>query len=169
MSNRVNRRSFLRQTASAAVAASVLRGDHALLSEARLKAGGNWRYYGGDAGTMRYSPLSQINRSNVHKLKVAWRYTSGDRVEKSRTTIECTPLVIDGVMYLTTPLLKVAALDATSAKPKWIFNPFDASHEDRPRGVNRGIAYWENNQDMRVFFVAETRLIALDARTGKPV
>src|SRR5678815_1678123 len=61
----------------------------------------DWRYYGGDSGGSRYSPLDQINRKNVTQLKVAWAFHTGDLPEqKMGATFECTPLVVDGVMYI---------------------------------------------------------------------
>jgi quinoprotein glucose dehydrogenase len=130
-----------------------------------------WRYYAGDPGGTRYSRLRQIDRGNVSKLRVAWTYHSGDKGDRGRTTIECTPIVVDGVMYITSPMLKAIALDAATGKEKWVFNPF-AGTPDRPRGVNRGVTYWQdskNPNDKRILHTAGTRLYALDAVTGKPI
>ena len=130
-----------------------------------------WRHYAGDPGGTRYSRLRQIDRANVSKLRVAWTYHSGDKGDRGRTTIECTPIVVDGVMYLTSPMLKAIALDAATGNEKWVFNPF-AGTPDRPRGVNRGVTYWQdskNPSDKRIFHTAGTRLYALDAATGKPI
>src|SRR5262245_14200955 len=73
-----------------------------------------WPYYGGDAGGMRYSPLAQINRGNVQKLEVAWTYHTSDLSDGAKypvlSAFECTPLVVDGTMYLTTPFCRVIAL-----------------------------------------------------------
>jgi hypothetical protein len=66
-----------------------------------------WQHYGGDAGATRHAPLDQINRSNVKRLRAAWTHRTGDASARPVTTIECTPIVVDGVMYLTTPQLKV--------------------------------------------------------------
>ena len=75
-----------------------------------------WPYYGGDAGGMKYSPLTQINRSNVQQLQVAWTYHTGDLSDGTKypvlSAFECTPLVVDGTMYLTTPFCRVIALDS---------------------------------------------------------
>ena len=167
MSDRVTRRSFLQQTASTVFGASILQSDPALVLKALPGAGKEWRYHGGDPGMIRYSPLDQINRSNIQKLRVAWTYKTGDKVEGSRTTIECTPLMVEGVMYLTTPLLKVAALDSATGELIWKFDPFEGSGEDKPRGVNRGVTYWESGQDKRILFGAGPKLMALNAKTGK--
>src|SRR5438128_2453939 len=77
-----------------------------------------WPYYGGDAGGAKYSPLTQINRQNVKALRVAWTYhtgdlSTGDAYDRPvRSAFECTPLVVDGVMYITTPFARVIALEA---------------------------------------------------------
>ena len=90
-----------------------------------------------------------------------------DSRRKPATTIECNPLVVNGVMYLTTAQLKLCALEADTGKLLWQFDPFEGVDEDMPRGVNRGVAYWEDGNDQRIFFVARARLCAFDAKTGK--
>ncbi|MGA3166276.1 MAG: pyrroloquinoline quinone-dependent dehydrogenase [Terriglobia bacterium] len=163
MRHRVNRRTFLKQSASTWLAASAWPAAAPPAS----KTEGEWRTSGGNLAGMRYSPLDQINHSNVHKLQVAWTYHTGDGRDKPSTTIECTPLVVNGVMYLTTAQLKLCALEAATGKLLWQFDPFEGLGEDTPRGVNRGVAYWEDGNDQRIFFVARARLMAFDARTGK--
>ena len=79
----------------------------------------DWPFYGGDAGTSRYSPLKQINSTNAASLKVAWTFHTGDSVDRPATQIQCTPIVIDGIMYVTSAQLKVIALRAaTGVKPE---------------------------------------------------
>src|SRR5262245_45653039 len=82
----------------------------------------DWPRVGNDPGGMRYSELTQINRDNVRNLKVAWVYRTRDASEKS--TIECTPIVIDGVMYLTTVRTRIVALDAVTGRERWQFDPY---------------------------------------------
>src|SRR5689334_7210947 len=94
-----------------------------------------WRYWAGDQGVTHYSALAQINRSNVARLKPAWTYHSGDKGDRGRTTIECTPIVIGNLMYVTSPMLKVMALDAATGKEIWRFDPFEGADE-RARDVN---------------------------------
>src|SRR4030095_2105082 len=85
----------------------------ALSNRTKAKATSDWRYYGGDSGGSKYSALDQINRRNVTQLKVAWAFHTGDLPdEKMAATFECTPLVVDGVMYITTAFSKVIALEA---------------------------------------------------------
>ena len=169
MPNRLDRRRFLKQSASTLFAAST---SPPRVSASPLPPSApdrEWRVYGGNAAGTKYSPLDQINRTNVKKLRVAWTYHTGDSRLKPATTIECNPLVVRGVMYLTTAQLKVCALEAGTGKPLWQFDPFEGMEEDKPRGVNRGVAYWEDGNDQRILFVARARLFALEARTGKPV
>jgi quinoprotein glucose dehydrogenase len=131
----------------------------------------DWPNYGNDKAGARYSPLDQINRDNVTKLQVAWTYHTGDAAEGS--TIECTPLVIDGVAYVTTVRTKVAALDAATGNQRWTFDPYADDKAKRSRasgGVNRGVACWNGPLNTRRIIVglADGRLLSLDAKTGKP-
>lgn len=125
-----------------------------------------WRVYSGDLAGTKYSELDQINRSNVRSLQPAWIFHTDDLREGHRSTIECNPIIVNGLMYLTSPALKVIALDAATGRQVWQFNPFkgDESHD-----VNRGVTYWEDGEDRRIFFVATSYLYALDSRDGKPV
>lgn len=124
-----------------------------------------WPSNGGGPDSIRYSRLKQINRDNVAKLQVAWTYDTGDAEEKG-TEMQCNPVLAHGVLYVTSPKTRVIALDAATGREIWTFNP----HEGKPeRGRNRGVSYWENGNDRRIFFVMRAHLFALDARTGKPI
>jgi quinoprotein glucose dehydrogenase len=125
-----------------------------------------WPVYGGDFAGTKYSPLNQIDRRNVQQLKPAWIYRCDDMRARPASTIQCNPLVIDRRMYLTTPGLKLVALDPTSGKELWRFDPWGGQPG---RGVNRGVAYWQDGEDKRLFFVAGSFLYAINADTGKPV
>ncbi|HUJ22776.1 MAG TPA: pyrroloquinoline quinone-dependent dehydrogenase [Bryobacteraceae bacterium] len=123
----------------------------------------DWRVYGGGQENIRYSNLDQINRSNVRKLEVAWTFDTGDSFPGSE--MQCNPIVIDGLLYATTPRLRVVALDAATGKLRWSFDPNQGAkitHSIR----NRGITYWADGSDRRIFVVAGYSLYALDARTG---
>ena len=128
---------------------------------------GDWRVTGGSPGTSRYSPLSQINRANVAQLRVAWTFHSGDATPGERTEIQSTPIVVDGVMYTTTPALTVVALRADSGTLLWRFDPF--AHRTRESHANRGVVYWSGDGAGEIFFSAGRRLYALDAKSGAPV
>ncbi len=140
-----------------------------------LAAGADWPCVGGDRGCSRYSPLDQINRENVARLEVAWTYHTGELSRAEKKTIECTPLVVDGVLYLTTGHLRVVALDAATGTTKWEFDPFTFGEAAGPLasgGVNRGLAWWSDGQPdgrRRILHgTADGRLFSLDARTGIP-
>jgi glucose dehydrogenase len=125
----------------------------------------DWPHYGGTPDQMRYSPLAEINRDNVRTLKVAWTYDTGDSFPGSE--MQCQPVVAHGVLYATSPKLRVFALDAATGVPKWSFDPSpDAKNPTRTR--IRGLMYRESGDERRVFFATRQWLYALDARTGKP-
>jgi quinoprotein glucose dehydrogenase len=132
----------------------------------------DWRNVRGDAGGMRHSPLTQISRENVKQLQVAWTYHTGDAQPGRRSTIECTPIVVDGVMYITTVKSKVVALDAATGQVKWTFDPYSAAagwNANAMNGVNRGVTYWKDEKTGRgrIFHgTSDGRLFALDATTG---
>ncbi len=141
---------------------------------------GDWRYYAADAGSTKYSPLAQIDGSNVGKLEVAWRWTSIDyELARAhgplRTTnmFETTPIAIDGVLYVGTGMGAAAAIDGTTGKTKWVWNPFERTAEDR-RGsmgfsINRGLGSWRGpSGEDRLFLVSHGNLVSLDAASGKP-
>jgi quinoprotein glucose dehydrogenase len=132
---------------------------------------GEWPFYGRDRANTKYSPLSQIDRTNVRYLQVAWRWDSIDNpIVKRRPDLrpgpnESTPIMVDGVLYTPTGLNQVAALDATTGKMRWTFDP--ESHGF----VHRGVAYWSNGgRERRIFMTTkDAHLIALDAATGRPI
>ncbi len=126
----------------------------------------DWRTTGGDPGNSRYSPLDQINRTNVASLRVAWIYHTGDVAANTRSEIQATPVIVDGVLYTTTPTLAAVALRADSGTLVWRFDPF--ANRQRDSHVNRGVVYWSGNGERRIFFSAGRRLYSLDAGTGRP-
>ena len=119
----------------------------------------DWRVYRGGVEGNSYSSLTQINTNNVSKLKIAWTFHTGD----SGVAIECNPIVIRDVMYITSPALKVIALNAVSGKLIWKFDPF---LRGTAKGVNRGVTYWQDGTDKRIYFAAGHNLYALNAQTG---
>jgi quinoprotein glucose dehydrogenase len=134
----------------------------------------DWPCVGGDRGCMRYSNLSQINTENVHALELAWEYRTGE-LELGRARImECTPLVVDGRMYVVSGLLKVIAIDAANGQEIWRFDPLENRKDAYPLasgGVNRGVAYWSDGQadgQRRILHgTANGFLYCLDADTGR--
>lgn len=153
----------MRLALRAAVAAAAL----ALAGPARAQQ--DWPTHGGDPGHRQWSPLDQVNRANVTRLQVAWTYRSGDADPANRSQIQCQPIVVRGVLYATSPALKVFALDAATGRERWRFDPFAGGEKMPTLGVNRGVTYWEDGDDRRILFTAGQRLYALDARTGAPI
>ena len=129
----------------------------------------DWSSYLGDKSSSQYSPLDQINLENAANLEVTWIYRSGDSDSLNRTQIQCNPLVIDGVLYGSSPKLAFFALDAQTGKELWNFDPFEGSYDQYFMGVNRGVAYWREGDDQRILFTAGSTLFAVDASTGTPV
>ncbi len=129
----------------------------------------DWTTTGGAPGNARYSPLDQINVTNITQLQVAWVYHTGDLPPDGHGEIQATPIVVDGVLYATTPKLAVIALRAEAGTLLWRFDAFP-NRPTQPH-VNRGVVYWadDKGRDRRVFFAVDRRLYALDARTGEPI
>ena len=138
--------------------------------------GADWPYYGGDAGGTRFSPLTQITAANVESLKVAWTYRTRDSVTATseEASLEVTPLVVDGSMYISTPLGRVMAIDPATGTERWVFNARIDRSIEYGDFTNRGVATWldvsapENAVCRRriIVPVIDGRLIALDARDG---
>ena len=123
-------------------------------------AGREWPAYLGDKAASHYSTLTQITPANVPQLEVAWTWRAGD-ARPDTSQIQCNPLVIDGVLYATTPQMKLVALDARNGHELWRFEPAEAN------GVNRGLAYWAGGDDRRILYGNGHWLHAIDIRTGR--
>ncbi len=146
----------------------------AVQAQVKKPANVDWPRVGNDAGCMRYSPLDQIHRGNVARLRPAWTYHTGELNGRPGKTIECTPIVVDGVMYITTGYLRAVALDAATGRELWQFDPLKVhpwKHRPMSGGVNRGVAYWSDGRPdgaRRILHgTADGRLFSLDARTGR--
>ncbi len=145
----------------------------------KQKSVADWPAYGRDAGGARFSPLTQIHRGNVGQLKVAWTYHTGaeevNAAGKRNAAFESTPILVDGLLYLTTPYSRVIALDPASGKEKWTFDPQIALDRRYSEMTSRGVSAWpaatDKKKAARRIFVAtlDARLIALDAATGKAI
>lgn len=125
-----------------------------------------WPVYSADKAGSKYSSLDQINTANVAQLDLAWTFRTGDSRQGTGSTIECNPIIVEGKMYLTSPGLKLIALEAASGTELWRFDPYDGR---RAGGVNRGITYWSDGIARRIIYVAGSNLYAIDADTGQPV
>jgi quinoprotein glucose dehydrogenase len=138
---------------------------------------GEWPVVGGDAYGAKYSPLEQIDRSNVGNLRVAWTYRTGEAdLETNREPrLSATPIVVDGVMYVGTPLGRIIALDPETGEEFWTFDAGVNVQRGYGDFTNRGVATWLDHgvsQDApcrrRVFIgTIEAHLIAVDGRTGE--
>jgi quinoprotein glucose dehydrogenase len=128
----------------------------------------DWRYYQGDPGRNQYSILDQINVENAHELKLAWAYHTNDIDTSRNTQIQCNPLIIDGILYGTSPILSCFALDASTGKEIWTFIPPTDERFNYSMGVNRGLTFWEGDGEKRLFYIAGNFLYCLDPGTGKP-
>lgn len=122
----------------------------------------DWTEYNGDGARSHYSPLKQITKANVNQLKVAWTYASGgaDTIG-NRTQMQCNPIVIDGVLYGVSADIQAFAIDAATGKKIWKTNV-----KENGGTLSRGVSYWSDKSDRRIFFGAGKWLYALDAKTG---
>jgi quinoprotein glucose dehydrogenase len=139
---------------------------------------GEWRFYGGDQGSTKYSPLDQINRDNVKNLRPAWTWDSPDLAILQQNPklytlgYEATPLMVGGVLYISTSLSQVAAINAQTGKTIWVYDPksYQTGHPTNLGFLHRGVAYWTDGKAERIFIgTSDAYLIALDAKTGQPV
>lgn len=164
---------------------ALLAGSLLLTSHASAAEGADWPSFGRDAGGSQFSPLTQINPSNVTKLRVAWTHRSGDFVDEpfpKGTVFQATPLHVNGSLYYCTPLNRVFALDPATGSERWVFDPHQADASGKPlikeaRRASRcrGVAYWQVAEPVRGR-ACEKRIFksdpnghvyALDADTGR--
>jgi quinoprotein glucose dehydrogenase len=143
-----------------------------------------WPHYAADQAATHYSPLEQITPANVGTLQIIWEWKPNEKILPQFGTrpgaFQNTPLVIDNVMYLSTPYNQVAALDATSGKELWRYDPKAYEDGQPPNGqgfAHRGVAVWKDPStslggsggQLRIILNSRYRLIQLDAKTGTPV
>src|SRR5690348_9410992 len=165
------RSSYLSSIALIAVAAS---------SDAQNAPGiGEWRTYGRDAGNTRYAPLVQITRENVNRLGVAWTYRTGE-LDSTRYHIrrefrfEATPLMVDGTLYLSTPLGRVIALDPATGRERWTFDAKPDIGGNWGDFASRGVSTWVDPsagasdacRRRIILGTIDGRIMELDARRG---
>ncbi len=129
---------------------------------------GDWPVYGGGPESIRYSTLTQINRTNVKQMKVAWTFDASDGVETSE--LEVNPIIVHGILYATTVSLNVVALNAATGALVWRFDPYHGRAVRGGGGRTRGVTYWSDDRgDERIFVGVQQFLYALDAKTGRPI
>src|SRR6266581_3083698 len=147
----------------------------------QASGGAEWPNYGNDPGGMRYSALTQINRDNVSKLKVAWIFHTGDVSDGSggrkRSGFETTPILVDDTLYFTTPFNRVIAVNPETGQQRWAYDPhIDLTSSYGDGLINRGVANWLDGARVpgqpchrRIFEATlDARLVALDGATGQP-
>jgi quinoprotein glucose dehydrogenase len=137
---------------------------------------GDWPAYGHDQFGSRFSPLTEIDRTTVSRLGIAWTYRTGEASESTRQPVkfEATPLVVDGTMYLSTPFGRVIALDASTGKERWTYDAKIDRGGDWGDFANRGVSTWLDASApasascrRRIYLgTIDARIIALDAKTG---
>ena len=160
----------------------------ALLSLGGLEAADKsteWRFYSGDNGSTKYSPLAQIDKSNVANLKIAWRRPQVDASllkgapVRLLNNFRSTPIMVDGVLYASNGVGLAEAFDPETGKTLWVQKPgVDGTGTDAIRGsANRGVAYWGDPStalragggEARIITFRNRYLYALNPRTGEPV
>ncbi len=139
--------------------------------ETSFQTGKDYPVYGGNKAGNRYSPLDQINTSNVSGLKVAWIYDSAEPVDTTNgkqqqrpKAIQCQPIVVNGVLYATSSALQLFALDAATGKQLWRFQP---AKTNTRFNTSRGVVYWEDGDDKRILYTVGNKLFAINASDGK--
>ena len=128
---------------------------------------GEWRFYGGDAGGTKYAPLDQISAKNFNDLRVAWEWTAVNSGERPDYNYEVTPIMIGGVLYTSTGANEVAAVDAKTGQTLWVYSPGLNPARSRRTSSGRGVAYWTDGDEARIFSTLGGELVALDAATGQ--
>ena len=143
---------------------------------------GEWPVYAADTASTKYSPLDQITRDNVKHLRIAWRQSATPvEVRQGRTdapvpvSYEHTPLMVGGLLYMSTGYGTVAALDPTTGKVVWFDAPLERTAQSGGEGqqqsgrgsAKRGVTYWTDGQDARIIAITGQSLVALNAKTGE--
>ena len=136
----------------------------------------DWASYGSDLGSSKYTPLDQVTPKNVHKLQIAWQWDSVDNALVEEQGVlpygyKVTPIVVDGVMYASTSLGQVVALDAITGQQLWAFDT-GSWKQGRPTNLgfnHRGVAYWTDGEQERILMPTnDAHLWSIDAKTGEP-
>ncbi len=151
---------------------ALLAATLALTALAQTK-NGEWRTYGGDLASTRYSPLDKINSTNFNKLELAWRFKTDQLGPRPEFNFQATPLMVNGVLYLTAGTRRAAvALNAKTGEMLWMHSENEGKRaSNAPRQLSgRGLSYWTDGKEARILYVTPGyRLICLDAKTGNVI
>ena len=140
----------------------------ALNHQMRANSGAEWPIYRGDSAANQYSRLAQIHAGNVHHLEKVWEYNTGDAT--ARSSMQVNSIMVGGALYFSTFSLNAVALDAATGKEKWFFRSAEYNEGNRDlKGRTRGVVYWEDGADKRIFHFVKNRVYALNAETGIPI
>lgn len=133
--------------------------------EVSIERNNTWSSYKADEKSSSYSPLDQINVSNVDQLQIAWTFQADDVPEgDDPVSSQSNPIIVDGVMYTNSAKQTVYAINAQTGDQIWAFN---ALEEGQPSAASRGVTYWEEEDDKRILYSAGNYLMAIDAVTGQ--
>ncbi len=146
-------------------AASLAAGSGAMAAPADT----GWPVYAGDQAATRFSAARQITPANVANLEVAWVHRSAPEGSRYRGSLECTPVVVGDIMYISGAGLTIQALHAATGKLLWSYAPLGTASGRRASGVCRGVTYWKDGSRERIFAPIQNRIWCVDAKTGKPV
>src|SRR4051794_24301606 len=163
--------------------ALLVAGTVAVLSSVRLQPDRSreqdWPFYGGDQGGRKYSRLTDVNTTTASRLTMAWEWSPREKALTQFGTrpgnFQATPLMIDNVLYFSTPYNRVVALNADTGAELWAFDPKAYEDGQPPNGtgfVHRGLAAWRDSaagNKLRIFINSRDRLFSLDAETGRPI
>ena len=137
---------------------------------------GEWREYSGDLGASKYSPLDQINRSNVARLRITWRRPALDAAViaaaprlRATANLRGTPLMVGGVLFAPNAIGFVEAFEAGTGKTLWVEPPLDSGPTGYRGTTTRGVGYWRSGDDARILVQHSEYLLALEAKTGRPL
>lgn len=127
----------------------------------------DWAIYRGDKKSNQYAEMAQIHAGNVHRLQPVWEYHTGD---PNGPSMYSNPIIVNGLMYFTTPRLDAVALNAVTGKAVWKFVSAEHAPDKKIfRGRSRGVTYWEGKEGRRIFHFVNNRVYALDADTGERI
>lgn len=127
-----------------------------------------WNNFGGSKENIHYSSLTQIDTNNVDQLQPTWIFNTGDADTVKHSQIQCNPIVIDSLMYFTSPTLKLFAVNAGTGKKIWEFDP-GSSALNFVLNNSRGVTFWTDGNDKRIFYVASSYLHCINATNGRLV